>query len=590
MWRRLGSSGGPGFDVLVIGGGATGGGCALDAASRGYRVALVERGDLASGTSSRATKMAHGGVRYLERALLQLDPGELGMVRDCLHERLHFFRVAPHLTAPLPLVTPCYTWWDAAKLFVGLRTYDILSGARRVGTGTQWLTPARVLEMAPHMATHIAQGSQEHDSDDDVEEKQKWWRWWWRSSRRLVGGVLYHDAVFNDARLAAALSLTAATPQMEDSEEGAVVLNHCEAVALIKDSSGRVAGAVVRDRLTGREQQVRARVVVNATGAYTDSIRQMDDPHTPPIARPSMGVHIVLDADRFCPTVVDHKQQQTRAGVLVPSTPDGRVMFVVPWEGRCIAGTTDAPVDLSETPAPREEDVEFIRSTMQDYYSVPIERSDIRSAWAGIRPLVSLADNNNSSNTSTTSAVRRDHHIEVSNSGLVTISGGKWTSFRLMAQETIDKAAQVGNLPVRESKSEVTPLVGAAHWHTVASRPQLVEGLSLDDDVRRHLASAYGDRAVAVAALAQERNLSRRLCADLPVIEAEVVYQVHHEMACTPTDVIAYRTNLMFLDREAAKQAVPRVAELMACELGWTSAQRAQYAQEAINYIEKSTI
>ncbi|HEY9862116.1 MAG TPA: FAD-dependent oxidoreductase, partial [Candidatus Obscuribacterales bacterium] len=399
------------FDLLIIGGGATGTGIALDAATRNLKVALVERDDFAAGTSSRSTKLIHGGVRYLEQAVLRRDRSQFNLVRDALKERAVLLKIAPHLSQPLPIVMPLYNPLQIPYFFTGLKLYDALAGKANLAP-SQFLSAKEICDRLPMLR-----------------------------SDRLWGGVLYHDGQFNDARMNVALALTAA-------ESGAVVANHIEVVALNK-ANGKLSGATVRDRFSGDSWEVGAKVVINATGPFTDTIRQLDEPQATPMLRLSSGVHLVLDQSFSLSTT----------GILIPKTEDGRVLFILPWLGHTLVGTTDNPTTLSDHPLATQEDIEYILRHLQKYFSISVTQGDVRAAWSGLRPLVcdpKAAD---------TAKLSRDHVINISESGLLTITGGKWTTYRKMALNAVNAALTLGNLNCdRPSQTENLKLVGAENY------------------------------------------------------------------------------------------------------------------------------
>ncbi len=508
--RRLGAER---FDLLVIGGGATGTGTALDAASRGLKVALVERSDLSEGTSSRSTKLVHGGVRYLEQAVKHADRSQFSLVREALRERAVLLRNAPHLATALPLLTPIYGAFELPYYFTGLKLYDMLAGRAN-------LAPSRLI------------------GKEEARERFPMLR-----RDGLRGAVEYHDGQFDDARMNVALALTAA-------EHGAVVANHVEVTSLLK-RSGRLAGAVVEDRLRASPPiEVEARAVVNATGPFADAVRQLDDPDAPEMLKTSSGVHVVLP-QRFSPL---------DTGLLIPKTEDGRVLFLLPWLGHTLVGTTDNPAPVEAQPTAAAEDVEYILRHVRKYFDLPVSTEDVRSAWSGLRPLV---EPDHQSGAKSTARLSRDHVISVSHSGLVTATGGKWTTYRSMAEDAVDAAVQVGDLrPDRGSVTHDLALVGGARFDPLGDT-RLVDEYRLAPDVARHLNRAYGDRAEAVARLAAD-GLGDRLVAGHPYIEAEVVYARDAELACTADDVLARRLRLSFLDSAAAETAKPRVETLLA--------------------------
>lgn len=503
------------FDLLVIGGGATGCGIALDAASRGLTVALVEQNDFAEGTSSRSTKLVHGGVRYLEQAVKNLDRVQYRLVRDGLRERGLLLKNAPHLAHRLPLVTPLYSWWQVPYIFAGLKLYDLLAGKAGIGH-SRLLGRKQALERFPMLK---AQG--------------------------LKAGVLYYDGQFNDARTALGLAMTAA-------EQGAVVVNHVEVRGLLKHY-GQVCGAQLLDRLSGDVWQVEARGVINATGPFTDQLRRLDDPAAKPLLKVSSGIHIVLD-QRFAPP---------DTGLMIPSTEDGRVLFVLPWQGHALVGTTDEPAEVDEHPRPRAEEVAYLLRHLRNYFDLQVDQTDIKAVWSGLRPLVFAAEAGN------TARLARDHFIQSSASGLLTITGGKWTTYREMAEDTVNLAITNFKLGVPgQCRTANLPLAGGAHFDSGGDRA-LAERFHLPCGTALHLHRAYGDRATAVAELAQAGG-NRLLAAGHPFLEAEVIYAARQEAVGRAIDLLARRLPLALLDRKAALAALPRVIALLAPELGWT--------------------
>lgn len=502
------------FDILVIGGGATGTGTALDAASRGLKVALVERMDFAEGTSSRSTKLVHGGVRYLEQAVMHADRSQFNLVREALRERALLLKNAPHLAQPLPLLTPIYGAFELPYYFTGLKLYDMLAGKAN-------LQPSRL-----------------------IGKKEAYNRFPMLKRKGLRGAVEYHDGQFDDARMNVALALTAA-------ESGAVVVNHLEVTELTK-RAGRVTGAVAVDRLErGRTIEIAAKVVVNATGPFADAVRKLDEPGVPDMLKASSGVHVVLPA-RFSPP---------GTGLLIPKTEDGRVLFLLPWLGRTLVGTTDNPATVEPHPRPETADIEYILRHVRQYFDLPVGVADVLSAWSGLRPLVER-EHVDEAGGGQTARLSRDHLIVTSESGLVTITGGKWTTYRKMAEDAVDSAVEVGRLePKNGSLTADLPLVGAVGF-TASGHEKLASRFGLPEDVARHLHRSYGSLAYKVLDNGGGAR-QQRLVPDHPYIEAEVVYARDHEYACFAEDVLARRLRLSFLDRAAAAAARPRVEELM---------------------------
>ena len=497
--RNLGRLSEP-FDIAIVGGGATGLGAAVEAAARGYRAVLLEARDYAQGTSSRSTKLVHGGVRYLAQ-------GNVGLVREALLERARLRRNAPHLVGDLEFVVPAYGWWSGPYYGVGLKLYDVLAGRHRLGK-SQLLSRAQVLERLPTL---------EPD--------------------QLKGGVRYFDGQFDDARLAVTLALTA-------DDLGAVLVNHASVVGLLK-SAGKVRGVRVRDEESGGEHEVQAKVVINATGVFADDVRRMDEPGAASLVEPSQGVHLVLP-DTFLPGA---------HALLIPKTDDGRVLFIVPWHKRALVGTTDTPVPaVSVEPRPLEEEIAFLLEHAARYLSRDPRREDVLSVFTGLRPLV------RSEGATRTASLSRDHSIFESESGLVTIVGGKWTTYRRMGQDVVDHAARVAGFPERPSVTAGLKLHGAPmEERTEHSR----EGTPSE------MLAAYGTDADLVRDLAeQDPDLAVPIHPRLPYLLCEVVWAVRHEMARTVEDVLSRRTRALILDARAAMECAPAVAQLVARELG----------------------
>ncbi|XP_072302778.1 glycerol-3-phosphate dehydrogenase, mitochondrial isoform X2 [Eucyclogobius newberryi] len=515
------------FDVLIVGGGATGAGCALDAVTRNLKTALVERSDFSSGTSSRSTKLIHGGVRYLQKAIMKLDYEQYMMVKEALHERANLLEIAPHLSAPLPIMLPVYKWWQLPYYWAGIKMYDLVAGIQCLKS-SYVLSKSKALELFPMLKRD-----------------------------KLVGAIVYYDGQHNDARMNLAIALTAA-------RHGAAMANYTEAVSLLKrtepgSGEDRVCGVRCKDVLTGEEFDVKAKCVINATGPFTDSLRKMDNQETPNICQPSAGVHIVIPG-YYSPD---------NMGLLDPATSDGRVIFFLPWEKMTIAGTTDTPTNVTAHPIPGEEDINFILTEMRNYLSpdVEVRRGDVLAAWSGIRPLVTDPDSKD------TQSICRNHVVNVSKSGLVTIAGGKWTTYRSMAEETLNAAVEAHQLKAKSCRTVGLMLEGGRSW-TPTLYIRLVQDYGLEVEVAQHLASTYGSRAFDVAKMAQVTGqrwpiVGKRLVSEFPYIECEVLYAIK-EYACTVIDVIALRTRLGFLNVQAADEALPRIAQIMAKELSWS--------------------
>ena len=504
------------FDIVVIGGGATGAGIAVDAASRGFSTLLLERMDFGKGTSSRSTKLVHGGVRYLEQ-------GNVSLVMGALRERGILRRNAPHLVHDVPFVVPNYSWWETPFYGIGLKIYDLLAGQYGFGK-SRLLSREETLDRLPNLRQD-----------------------------GLRGGVIYHDGQFDDARLLIHLLATAA-------DQGATVLNYAPVVEITRGSDGFVNGVVAQDTESGNRIAIGARVVINATGMFADETRRLADPNITPMMVASQGIHLVLDSTFL----------RGDTAIMVPHTSDGRVLFAIPWHRHTIVGTTDTPIDgPSYEPRPFDQEIEFVLETARLYLSHPPRRDDILSVFVGIRPLVQQA----SASATTTSALSRDHTVHIDESGLLTIAGGKWTTYRHMAEDTVNHAIMLGKLADRACITQELRIHGYAE--------DVDEGDTL---------WVYGSDGEAIRRLARESpHLGRQLDSQLPIIAAQVVWAVREEMARSVEDVLARRTRALFLDARAATRMAPAVAALMAQELGkdqtWTDAEVARFSALAAQYV-----
>ncbi len=504
------------WDVLVIGGGATGLGCALDAASRGHRTLLVESDDFAKGTSSRSTKLVHGGVRYLRQ-------GNISLVLEALKERGLLCKNAPHLVHSLAFIVPAYSWWEGPFYGIGMKLYDHMAG--KLG-----LSPSRILsreETLQHLPNLEPEG--------------------------LQRGILYYDGQFDDSRLAVNLAQTV-------SEQGGVVVNYARVRKLHK-KNGLVCGAEIEDCESGKVHTVRARCVINATGIFTDSILQMDDQEAPPVIQASRGTHLILPRD-FLPG--NH-------AIMVPHTTDGRVLFAVPWHNKTLVGTTDVETNsILHEPVPSAEEVQFILENATRYLHKAPSTTDILSVFAGLRPLI------HHQGAQSTAALSRDHTLMISRSGLLTITGGKWTTYRKMAQDTIDQAEMIGGLPSIPCKTEYLPIHGATNSVPQES-PQACYGSDLP---------ALMDYCSALT------NGRTPIHPDLPYLTGEIYWAARHEMARTVEDILARRTRALFLDAHAAMEATSHVARHLATALNkdaaWIKQQTADFLRISQHYIPKT--
>ncbi|MCJ1283856.1 mitochondrial glycerol-3-phosphate dehydrogenase [Xylographa opegraphella] len=554
------------YDLLIIGGGATGSGIALDAATRGLRVACIERDDFSSGTSSKSTKLVHGGVRYLEKAVWELDYNQYKLVKEALRERKYFLDTAPHLSSWLPIMLPIQKWWQAPYFWMGTKAYDFLAGSEGIES-SYFLTKSKALEAFPMLKRN-----------------------------NVVGALVYYDGAHNDSRMNVSIAMTAAL-------YGATVVNHMEIVGLEKDATGKLCGARVKDLVQEKDGKkaeeftIKAKGIINATGPFTDSIRKMDDQTVDEIVAPSSGVHIILPG-YYSPA---------KMGLIDPKTSDGRVIFFLPWQGNTIAGTTDAPTEISQNPVAGEEEINWILSEIRGYLApdINVRRGDVLAAWSGIRPLVRDPKAKN------TESLVRNHLITISDSGLLTCAGGKWTTYRQMAEEAVDEAIPQYGLrtgPVRhvphisgtEMVDDAAPLDGTcqthqvrligAHGYSKTLFINLIQHFGIETDVAKHLTESYGDRAWTVAALSaptEKRFPVRgiRISPLYPFIDGEVRYAVRHEYAQTAVDVLARRTRLAFLNAQAALEALPTVIDLMAEELKWDTKRKNIEWRESVKFL-----
>lgn len=512
MLQSLEARGDKPWDVCIIGGGATGLGVAVDAASRGFSTLLLEQYDFAKGTSSRSTKLVHGGVRYLQQ-------GNIKLVMEALHERGILHRNAPHLVKDQSFIVPNYKWWEGPYYGLGLKVYDWMSGKLGLGP-SRLLSREETLELAP---TLDAEG--------------------------LRGGVLYHDGQFDDARLAINLAMTAA------AEKG-VLLNYCRVSQLLKEND-KITGVQAVDTLSGQTHEINAKAVINATGAFTDNVLQLDAPGSEHVIAPSQGVHIVLDK-HFLPG---------EAAILVPHTDDGRVLFAVPWHDKIIIGTTDTPVQqVTAEPTASPAEVDFILNQISRYLTQPPTRADIRSVFAGLRPLVK-------GSSKKTAALSRDHLIMVASSGLITITGGKWTTYRRMAEDTVNTAIARAGLPDRPCRTGELPIHGST----------AVPGAGMSSSATDFHAPLYyyGSDLPAVKGLVQaDPSLGELLHSRLSYIRAEIIWAAREELCMTVEDALSRRTRALFLDAAAAMECAPLVAGLLARELGRDQAWQEQQVEE----------
>ena len=507
------------YDIIVIGGGATGLGTALDAALRGFKTLLLEQSDFAKGTSSRSTKLVHGGVRYLAQ-------GDVALVYEALRERGLLLENAPHLVKKQPFIIPCYSWFAKLKFLVGLKMYDWLAGKYSFGR-SRLLGKDQLIQDMPMM-----------------------------KSEGLKGGIEYWDGQFDDARLAVNIAQTCA-------EKGGTLLNYFKVTGLLKDNNGKVNGVKAFDIENKKEYQLKAKVIINATGVFVDDILQMDNASKKPMVRPSQGVHVVLDQSFL----------KSYKAMMIPETADGRVLFAVPWHNYVLLGTTDTPLEKqSLEPVALDEEIDFILKTAGQYLTRQPSAKDVLSVYAGLRPLAAPDKDTNS-----TKEISRSHKLIVADSGLITITGGKWTTYRKMAEDTVDKAIKVGKLAMVPCSSKSMRIHG------------FTKNVSFND------LSVYGSDEEAIRNLTEEQPyLGEKIIEGHPYIKAEIVWAVRNEMARTVEDVLARRIRVLFLDADAAIKMSPVVASLMADELGfnadWITEQIIAFKELAEKYLLKPVL
>ena len=502
------------WDIVVIGGGATGMGCAIDAASRGYKTLLLEKEDYGKGTSGKSTKLIHGGVRYLRQ-------GNISLVLESLKERALLKKNAPHIVHDLKFVVPTYNWWESFFYRIGLKIYDWLAGKKGIGD-SKILSKKETVQLLPTI-----------------------------SQKDLRGGVLYYDAQFDDTRLLINMMQTA-------KKEGATVLNYYEFSSFRKTKEGVINGAEINNTINNKKLTVKAKVIVNATGVFSDTIRNMNNSTTSKIMTSSQGVHIVLDKS-FLPG---------DAAIMIPKTEDGRILFAVPWNNKIIIGTTDTPVkEYSYEPMPQKDEIDFLLTHTAKYLTKAPTRVDVKSVFAGLRPLVK------NKNTENTKSISRKHVIEVSKNGLITIAGGKWTTYRKMAEDTIDKAILIAGLPNVKSNTENLHI----HGYTTNIKPNEFLGV-------------YGTDADLILALIKKRpELKEKIHSDYSIIKGQVVWAIQHEDTKTIEDFLARRSRLLFLDAKASIECAEGIAEIFKQELNlsdeWKQEEILRFTKVANQYL-----
>ena len=532
-WRKID---GASFDVCVIGGGATGSGCALDAQLRGLSTVLIEAGDFGSRTSSRSTKLIHGGIRYLQEAVTDLDPGQYHVVKQALRERRFMLDNAPFLAHTMEFLVPCYRWWEVLYYGTGTKIYDRIAGKHNFFP-SKFRTPKDAVR-----------------------------RWPLLRGNGLKGAIVYADGQFDDSRFAVALVETF-------TEAGGEAVNHARVVALHKDTGGKISEAEIEDQLSGAGTTVRAKVFVNATGPYSDHIRTMANTSLEMRLRLSKGVHILLPLD-----------ERTKDAMVVPKTDDGRVIFAIPWLGRLLVGTTDDEVTHEDELVVKRWEVDYLLQQLNRYLSRSFTAEDVVAGFAGVRPLVGSGKGNQ------TKKLLREHEIEVdSESGLISVLGGKWTTYRAMAEDAINAAQRQLELAVGGCVTRQHPLSGSQGYSNAYPR-NLTTNYGAPEATAKHLSEKFGTQAAAVLELAkQEPELSAPVVRGYPAIRAELAYSARHEMAATLDDLLERRTGLAFFSWSAAMEAAPVAASVMRRELGWNDAETERAVSDYVGMLSAWT-
>ena len=529
------------FDICIIGAGASGAGCALDATLRGFKVALIDQQDFASETSSRSTKLIHGGVRYLEQAFKKLDFGQLRQVKHGLEERHIVIQNAPYLAHPLALLTPVFSWIEGMYFTIGLTIYSWFAKNDPLPK-SKWLSRKETFEKIPTL------------------------------SKKTHSAVMYYDGQLDDARYCLALAHSA-------DEAGATVVNHLELIDFERENSEKINRALLKDTLTEERFEIKAKLFINCTGPYADTVRLKANTKLYPRIRPSKGVHIMLPYNTL----------NSESAILIPKTKDGRVVFVIPFEGEVMVGTTDTEYDkLKEEPILLRQEVDFLLDTLAPYLDHTPDRNFLKSGFGGLRPLISASKSGN------TKSLLRDHEVEHDpTSNLLSLMGGKWTTYRLMAQDTIDEACRILNK--QSACTTSTHLLVGSEGYDFEQWANLSKQYQIEENTARHLMRKYGNRAERVLKLIDEDPIwKQKLVNSQPHIQAEVVYAVREEMACSLRDILARRTRLELIDWQETKKILPLVADLMQTELSWTNEQKERniklYMAQLEDFISRATV
>ncbi|WP_072681154.1 glycerol-3-phosphate dehydrogenase/oxidase [Arcobacter sp. LA11] len=514
------------FDIIIIGGGATGSGIALDAASRGLKTLLLEKNDFSEGTSSRSTKLVHGGVRYLEKAVKQLNKDQFNLVKEGLKERSRLLKNAPHLCSKLTLITPIYKWWELPYMFVGLSLYDFVSGTKGLGR-SGIISKSKMLKKFP------------------VIKKDG-----------LVGGVKYYDGSFNDSRLTISLLQTA-------RKHGADCRNYNEVIAFKYDDNQKVIGVEVLDKINNEKKLYEGTSIINAAGVFADKVNELDEQKAKKMLDLSSGIHIILDK----------KYLPSKEGLMIPKTEDGRVLFILPWMGKCLVGTTDDPTTLSAHPEVKENDVEYILRHLEIYFDLKIDKSEILAQWCGIRPLVAPDEN------ADTSSIVREHEIRENKSGLISIIGGKWTTYRKMAEQLVDFVYKSQNMKKEKCRTKKLKLIGSKKLDVnyVSNK--------VDINTNEYLISQYGDKIDEVLSSVEKIEYLKE---GEPYTNAEVIYTINEEFVKKPMDYLVRRCNVALIDKKVSIEILEKVLQIMKIELSWSEEQTIKEKEEALSLLNNS--
>lgn len=511
------------FDIIIIGGGATGSGIALDASLRGMKTLLLEKNDFAEGTSSRSTKLVHGGVRYLEKAVKQFNKHQFNLVKEGLQERFRLLKNAPHISSRLTLITPLYKWWEVPYMFMGLSLYDLISGNKGLGRSS-FVSKTSMLQKFPAI-----------------------------KKRGLVGGVKYYDGAFNDARLAISLLQTA-------KEHGAICKNYHEVVGFTYRENKKICGVEVFDKLNNKSIIYEADNIINAAGVFADEISKLDEKTDLKMLDLSSGVHIVIDK----------KYLPNDEGLMIPKTEDGRVLFILPWMGQCLVGTTDDATELETYPKVKEEDVQYILRHLKIYFDLEIDKSEILSSWCGIRPLVRPKENEDTAN------IVREHEIKEAKSGLISVIGGKWTIYRKMAEQLVDYVYESKNMEKQRCVTKNFKLVGSRKLDISYKSPKI------DSKTNEYLLSQYGDKVDELLSSVEEIKFLKD---GYPYTNAELIYTIKKEFVQKPMDFLARRCNIALIDKKVSIEILDFVVKLMEQELLWSEEKAKNEKNEALSLL-----